>query len=94
MRAPPNKRHKLAMPLDDSKWSLSAAGCSGIPCYSCRERKRCKVPRMNGIVNAIFQTAVTPELLEKAVAMLAELEPDDRKDLTGRAVTIVRMLDE
>ncbi len=49
---------------------------------------------MNGIVNAIFQTAVTPELLEKAVAMLAELKPDDRKDLTGRAVTIVRMLDE
>ncbi len=65
-----------------------------MPCYSCRERKRCKVPRMNGIVNAIFQTAVTPELLEKAVAMLAELEPDDRKHLTGRAVTIVRMLDE
>ncbi len=40
----------------------------------------------------------TPEALrdaENALArLLAELEPDDRKDLTGRAVTIVRMLDE
>ncbi len=49
---------------------------------------------MNGIVNAIFQTAVTPELLEKAVAAVAKLESDDRKDLTGRAMAIIRMLDE
>ncbi len=49
---------------------------------------------MSDIVGDIIRTKVTAEILEKVVIAFAAMEPADRRDFTGRAVTVIRVLDE
>ena len=45
-------------------------------------------------MDAIFQTKVTPEILGRVLQAFGEMEPEDRKDMTGRALMVIRILDE
>ena len=49
---------------------------------------------MSKLVEAIFNTIVTPDLLGEVVEMLADLEQDERNDLTGRSVAIIQLLND
>jgi hypothetical protein len=49
---------------------------------------------LSKIIDQIGRTKVTADMLEKVVAAFAAMEPADRRDITARAVTIIRVLDE
>jgi hypothetical protein len=49
---------------------------------------------MSDFVEKIFRTKVTAQLLQKVLAALAAMDAADRRDFTGRAVVVARVLHE
>ena len=49
---------------------------------------------MDKIVKSIFDTRVTAETLSVALAAIATLSQEERRDMTDRAVTIIAALDD
>ena len=46
------------------------------------------------MVEDIFRTKVTPEILAKVLSAFDTMEPEGLKDMTARVVTVNRLLDE